>query len=364
MSAGIDPQQPEGGQQVRHAGVPQRHVGADRIEQHQRRPVGRAFELPVEADVVPRRERHDQVFPVMVEDGGDDRGALADVGADVGRCEVAGDRGLVDIEALGDGRHRLRRSCREQEEIGEHRPLRLPAAEPALLLGGQRRQKGRDQPGRAQRSGKRDLAAGGVALVRHRRRSAAPRDQRFARFAHAVLREQRDVARELAERADQDAECAGDGRDPDAARVPGDAGREAKLVCHATRDAGAPAVKPGAGAGGAAELDLGVDRDLVFEAACGVVDAGCCLRQPKPEPDRHRILQQRPPDRRRPGMALGERVQRDADPPDIGREQARGPSHLQHQDRVGDVLAGRAAMDPLRRLARRRRTQARDQRDR
>jgi len=81
----------------------------------------------------------------------------------------AGDRIVVDLQPFGNADHCLCRAGREQKEVGEYGPLRLPAAKPALFLLRQSDKQGRSQTRRTQRCRQRDLATGRVALVRHGR---------------------------------------------------------------------------------------------------------------------------------------------------------------------------------------------------
>ena len=74
---------------------------------------------------------------VLGEQRGNQRRAFTDIVAEAGRREIAGDGGLVGLQPFGDRRHRIGRAGREQEEIGERRAFRLPAAETTFLLGGE-----------------------------------------------------------------------------------------------------------------------------------------------------------------------------------------------------------------------------------
>ena len=62
----------------------------------------------------------------------------------------------------------------EGADLGQRLPLRVPAAEPALVLLDHRGQHRRDEPGHADRRREDAAAADRVALVRHRRGAALP----------------------------------------------------------------------------------------------------------------------------------------------------------------------------------------------
>ena len=79
----------------------------------------------------------------------------------------------------------------------------------------------RDESRHAHRRGERDRRADGIALLRHRRRAAAARRRRLERLAHFGLREQRQIARELAERRGE--------RCPARSRT---SHRRSRCVCH------------------------------------------------------------------------------------------------------------------------------------
>jgi hypothetical protein len=83
----------------------------------------------------------------------------------------------------------------------------------------------RDQVRNANGSGECDGAPDRIALVRQRRRPAASGRGRLERFADFGLREQRNIAGQLSERRDDEAECGRQLVDPVALRVPGHVGQ-------------------------------------------------------------------------------------------------------------------------------------------
>jgi hypothetical protein len=115
-------------------------------------------------------------------------------------------RSCVDVEALDHFHHRDHCAGRTERDLRQRSPFGRPVAEPPLVLLHGSRQHRRYESGHAHRRLERDRRTDRIAFLRHRRRSAASRQRGFLRFTDFRLGEQRDVARELAERRRQHAE--------------------------------------------------------------------------------------------------------------------------------------------------------------
>ena len=110
------------------------------------------------------------------------------------------------LEAVAQPR---RRRPRRGQQVAQRLPLGVPRAGGALVLVGHaRRAAWRRAPERGSAPARAEIAADRVALVRQRRRAAAP-GRALAHLADLGLREQHDVARDLADRAGGGAERAG-----------------------------------------------------------------------------------------------------------------------------------------------------------
>ena len=147
------------------------------------------------------------------------------------------------------------RSGRQLHDLRQRVPLGLPAAQRALVFLRHRAQHGRDQPRHPLRRRQRRRAADRVALVRHGGRAAAPQGSRLRRFADFGLRQQRDIARDLAQAAGQQAEHGGGFGHPVALRVPRHVGQTQAEFRRQRRGHLQPLrSEAGQRAGGAAEL--------------------------------------------------------------------------------------------------------------
>ena len=130
-------------------------------------------------------------------------------------------------------------------------------------------------------------------------------------------------------------------------------------------DGGALAAQPGARARRAAELQPQGIFAFAAKTERGVVDAGQPVGDLEPEGDGHRALQQGAAQHRRCGGAPGKKRQRRLQTRQLARYQSATGPGLQHQHRIGDILAGRAQMNfPLQALVAHGPAQMRHQRDR
>ena len=111
----------------------------------------------------------------------------------------------IHDEPAGDALERVERAAGRVGERRDGHELGLPAAERALVLAERAGEQGRHQTRRAG-GGNQGLKTGdGIALVGHRARAAhALHGRRLQHLADLGLREQRDVARDLADRLDDD----------------------------------------------------------------------------------------------------------------------------------------------------------------
>ncbi|MOA21259.1 hypothetical protein D3C78_1417440 [compost metagenome] len=91
-------------------------------------------------------------------------------------------------------------TCRQHHQLRQAFPLCMPATQTAFMLlyhGGIKPSHQRRNPiGRR----KDHRASNRITLVRHGRRTTAPRGRRFGHFRHFGLGQQRDIPRQLAQR--------------------------------------------------------------------------------------------------------------------------------------------------------------------
>ena len=114
---------------------------------------------------------------------------------------------------------------------------------------------GREQIGSDRRGRERGRRGGGIALVRHGRRSAASGRGRLERLRHLGLHQQRNIAGDLAAGAGEDRECRGDLGQPVAVAVPGRLRKRQIEQCgEPLRDLEPAVAERGERAGRAAEL--------------------------------------------------------------------------------------------------------------
>ena len=187
--------------------------------------------------------------------------------------------------------------------------------------------------------------------MRHRRGAAAAGRGRLERFGNLRLHEQRHVARELAQRADQEAQHGRDFRDAIALRVPREVGQcELQLLGERRRDVHAALAQRRERADRAAELQCR--------------DPAANLREPDPvaldrrqesrglEAQRHRrpLLQPGAARKRRLCVHSRERGERAGQAREIRVDRGQCGTKLQDQPRVHHVLAGRAPVHAARGL--------------
>ncbi len=209
----------------------------------------------------------------------------------------------------------------------------------------QRGQQGRRQPGHARGRRQHGGAADRVALVRHGGRTALARAGRLGNLAHLGLHHQREVARQVAERAGQQRQRGADVGHAVLLAVPRCRGqRQIERLRQRLRHGPAVRAEARQRAGRAAELQRGHVRAQRGEAVLRAVHR----RQPAgglaAEGGRQRLLQPGARDHRRRAMRAGQRGERIGQLPQIGIEQRGRLPPLQHQAGVDDVLAGRAPM--------------------
>ena len=139
----------------------------------------------------------------------------------------------VDGQARHDLRHRYAAQLRD---LRQRVPLCRPVAETSLVLLHRRGEHRRDEPGHARSRRERHRRAHRVALLRHRRRTAATRRRRLEGFAHLGLCQQCEIARKLGHRCRQDAQHRGAFAQRVALGVPGrERNAQVELVGHRLR---------------------------------------------------------------------------------------------------------------------------------
>ena len=196
-----------------------------------------------------------------------------------------------------------------------------------------------------------ERGADGIALVRHGRGAAAARARGLGRLADLDLHHQRDVARGLGQRADDQRGVLRQGRDAHALGEPG-CRRQLELQalgqrCH--HRLGLLAQRRQA-ARGAAELhDLRL-LEARLEAARGAADVRGPARDLLAERQRRRRLQQGAAEHRRAAMLAREVGEGVDDGVELLQQRRQRLAELQHHRGVDDVLAGGAPVDVARGL--------------
>jgi hypothetical protein len=141
--------------------------------------------------------------------------------------------------------------------------------------------------------------------------------------------------------------CGEDGNTA-SARMPRGAGLQFQARGEVRHDSRAVAVQIRAGSSGTPQLYLRVRVDRLLEAASRFPYAGRPLCDPEPEADRTRILQQRAAHGRQRGKSASALRERCDDAGVVPGQQGACFLRLQHQHRVGHILAGRAAVQIVR----------------
>lgn len=145
-------------------------------------------------------------------------------------------------------------------------------------------------PGVAGGGGERDGAGSGIPLVRHGGGAAAG----FRGFGDLELHEQRQIARELAERSGIDAERGGERGQAIAVGVPGRGSGQVEFHREIRGDRGAPVAERSQSSGGAAELEDQRFREAGVQAPPAAREGRVPAGGLEPEGDGQRGLQQGP----------------------------------------------------------------------
>ena len=148
-------------------------------------------------------------------------------GEDEAMCdlEIRSHLRRVGLQAFDDDERVRQRAAGERADFRQRVPFGVPAAQAPLVLLDHRGEHRRHQRRHARGCSQDDRRADGIALVRHRRRAAAAGRRGLERFGDFRLHEQRYIARELSQRADEKTERGRDLRDAIALRVPGEVGQ-------------------------------------------------------------------------------------------------------------------------------------------
>ena len=267
--------------------------------------------------------------------------------------EIAPHARRIDHQALEHRAGVMQRAGGEREGLRQRDPLGMPRAGRALVVLHHGVQHDRDQLAHVPGAGEHELAGDRVALLRHRAAAAAPLLVGLRDLADLGLHQERDVGRDLAERAGQQAEEARDLCQAVAADVPGDRRRlQAELLGERLHHADAVRAERGERADRAAELHHG---DLAAEPgeARGVALQGVePQRALEAEGDRQRMLGMGAPGHR--GVPVAARQIREGRPGavQILPDQLEPVAQLQHEPGVDDVLGGGAPMDVATGIAR------------
>jgi len=194
-------------------------------------------------------------------------------------------------------------------------------------------------------------ASDGMRFLRHGGRAAAPLENGFGEFGDFSLRVKRDVTRNFAQRAGEEAQSSGDFGDAIAMRVPGMDGRERRnSVGQGFGDFRTAAAKCGKGANGAAELQR-QDARLDFGEPLAV--ARNCVEpssNDEAEGGGQGLLHPRASDNKSGTMFFGERDESAAQTSQVLIDEIARAAHLQNATGVDGILAGGAPVNEARRV--------------
>ena len=212
------------------------------------------------------------------------------------RLEVLGHPRGVELDSgqqLGEVR---KRAGRERADLGQRFPFRVPVAEPALVLLDHRGQHHRDEPGHPDRRGEdRGRRTTGLRLCGIVEEPPFPAAAGSNASATSVCIEERDVAGDLAERADEQAERGRDLRDAVALRMPGHVGeREPEIRGERGCDSQPVLTERRQRPRGAAELQRKHARAQLADPRAVPLDGAQPTRRLQSEGDRSRLLQPGP----------------------------------------------------------------------
>ena len=252
----------------------------------------------------------------------------------------------IDVEAGDRIGQRDQAAVRHQEQCGPLGQLGLPFAQAALVRRRHRCEQRGSVVRRSCRGGDRGHRRDRVALVRHCRRSAALRARRLGDFADLALGEQGQVVADLAERAAQERELAGERDRAVALDMPG-AFRLAQIELRGktSRHRRPLVAEQGQRADGAAELQSQCRSPRSRQAIARTQqrrDPGDDLEA---EADHLRRLHQRAREHRCGDVRARQRQQRAGQAAEIDGDQVEGAPRRQHHRAVDDVLAGAAEVD-------------------
>ena len=200
--------------------------------------------------------------------------------------------------------------------------------------------------GRAHGRGEGDGRTHRIALVRQRGRSAATRRRRLEDLADLRLREQREVARELAERGDEHAEHGGNLAQAVALRVPWNVGGgQIEFPRERGGDLGSMAAERGERAGRTSELQHEVALANVLQTSAVARHAIEHPRELQSQRHGQCLLQPRATGHQRGTVRRYLPAQRRAQARDVRVDEVQCIAQLQHHGGVLHVLARGAPVD-------------------
>ena len=267
--------------------------------------------------------------------------------------EIAPHARRIDDQALEQRPGVVQRACAQRERLRQRDPLRVPRAGRALVVLHHRVQHDRDQLADVPGAGEDELAGDRVALLRHGAAAAASLLIGLRDLADLGLHQERDVGRDLAERAGEQAKEACDLGEAVAADVPGDGRRaQAELRGEPVHHADAVRAERGERADGPAELHHRYFGPEAGEPLGMALQGGEPQRALEAEGDRQRMLGVGAPGHRRVAVAARQVDQGSLAARQILVDQLERLAQLQHQPGVHDVLSRRAPMHPAAGVAR------------
>ena len=260
----------------------------------------------------------------------------------MGRIDVGAHALRKDLQPVESERHRVHTAMHAEDEFGPFREFGLPRAEAAFVLlrhgGQQARHVLRYTQGRRNA----DQRCDRIALVRHGTRSTAPGRVRLGKLSDLALRKQRDVARDLAHAAGQQAEITGEADPGLALRMPWRRRGQPKIAGHVLHDRVGVVAELLERPGGAAELQAQGRNARQGEPLAAVVQRPYPASALPAERGDRRLLHQGSSQHGRRCVHLREPRRRADQTLEIGVDERERTARKDHHRRVEDILAGGA----------------------
>ena len=282
--------------------------------------------------------------------------------------EIGAHASDVRLETFDDAGHRVERTGRQQHDFRQRVPFRGPVTQSTLVFLNRGREHCRDKAGYAHGSGECDRRTDRIALLRHCRRSAAPCFCGLERFAHFGLREKREVARQFADRCNNEAQKRCDFAQIVALRMPRQGGnREIELRRKRRFDRKTARSERGKSTGGTTKLQHQSTLTQCGQARAMTLERSKGRRELQTQRHRQCLLKPRATGNERCTMHACLLRQNISETCYIFFNERQRVAKLQHKTAIDHVLARRAPMHVTWRTRMRSRNalgQSRNQRDR